>query len=234
MELPLHLKRPWNGWLHPELLTHYEGLTSLLKLLEDIAGNIPKIDDLDEQQRAALDWFYTLPRPAPGALSVPLLHPEMCDELLKVMREHGGEMTPNMEEEEAYRIPELVLHLKMPELHASIKSFAERVLYPICKLFWGREPEAVRSIQLARYTPEGTRMTGWHHDDDSNMTAVVNLAPELYTGGGTDFRTGIMTYDYVPPVPKGNALLFNGYNTLHRGAPVEAGERNILVFWMFS
>lgn len=234
MELPLHLKRPWDGWLHPELRSHLQGLRELLLHLESIYGNIPRLEDLEERQKAALDWFEGLPRPVEGALSIPLIHPEMCDELLSVMKDQGGDLAPNPQEAEAYRIPELVLQQKMPELYEPTKLFAERVLYLICKLFWGREPEKIRSIQLAKYTPDGTRMTGWHHDDDSNMTAVVNLAPELYTGGGTDFRTGIMTYEYVPPVQKGHALVFNGYNTLHRGAPVETGERNILVFWMMA
>lgn len=235
MELPLHLKQPWIGWLHPELAAHYKGLKSLLHHLEETAGNIPDLGDLDEQQVSALQWFESLSRPVAGkALAIPLLHPDLCDALLSVMREQGGEMAPNPQEAAEYRIPELVLQYKMPELYRSIRAFAESLLYPICTLFWGKEPREIRSIQLARYTPDGTRMTGWHHDEDSNMTAVVNLAPELYSGGGTDFRTGIMTFEYVPPVPKGYALIFNGYNTLHRGAPVQSGERNILVFWMFS
>jgi predicted 2-oxoglutarate/Fe(II)-dependent dioxygenase YbiX len=85
---------------------------------------------------------------------------------------------------------------------------------------------------LAKYTPEGTKQTQWHHDADSNMTGLINLAPELYTGGGTDIRTTLLTYDHIPSIPKGHALVFNGNMLLHRGAPVETGERYLLVFWV--
>lgn len=44
-------------------------------------------------------------------------------------------------------------------------------------------------------------------------------------------RPGATTYADVPPLDKGHALLFSGKTVLHRGLNVDAGTRNILVYW---
>lgn len=223
---------PWEGWLHPELVKIHTSLASLSGYMQGTRWAIPKCSDLSMEQYTALKWLERLPRYADGtAFSAPLLHPDVCDLLIQEIRHPDLSWDVNDEEGEAYQIPEVVLREKLPELHQSLERFARMAMYPLMQLTWGRAPDAFESIQLAKYTPEGTRMTGWHHDQDSNMTGVVNLAPELYEGGGTDVRTGVMTFEHIPPVPKGHVLIFNGHQTLHRGAPVESGERNILVFW---
>lgn len=224
------LTRPFTGWLHPDLAKVQHGLFPLVQYMEDLRWNIT--DEFSDEEWAAVEFLDSLPRYANGlAVSVPLLHPDVCDLIIEEINKPGLVWEPNDEEDEDYQIPEIVLKHHMKELHQSLHKFGDATLFRIMKLLWGRGPNHVRSIQLAKYTPEGTRMSGWHHDEDSNMTAVINLAPELYTGGGTDIRTGLLTYEHVPPVPKGHALIFNGYQTLHRGAPVESGERNILVYW---
>lgn len=224
------LKQPFAGWMHPDLAKVQPGIFLLSNYMDEMRWNIT--DEYDDDEWAAVEFIEGLPRYANGlACSVPLLHPDVCDLIIEEINRSGLEWVPNDDEDEDYQIPEIILKHRMIELHESLQKFADSTLFRIMKLLWGRKPTNVRSIQLAKYTPEGTRMSGWHHDEDSNMTAVVNLAPELYTGGGTDVRTGLLTYEHVPPVPKGHALIFNGHQTLHRGAPVESGERNILVFW---
>ncbi|HCL3314555.1 TPA: 2OG-Fe(II) oxygenase [Pseudomonas aeruginosa] len=234
-QLPLELSKPWKGWLHPELALVISDLLSLLDHLEKTLAEVPDERDLTPGQLKAMEWFERLPRHANGqVIIVPLVHPDLCDALLDYVCKHGENWTPNLQEDDAYRIPEIVLHEKIPLLYRSVRAFSVQILYPICKLFFGREPDRIDSIQLAKYTSEGTKSTGWHHDEDSTMTAVVNLAPERYKGGGTSVRTGLRTFEHVPSIPKGHALLFNGYQLLHKGCPVEEGERHLLVFWMTS
>ena len=51
-----------------------------------------------------------------------------------------------------------------------------------------------------------------------------------YTGGGTEFwKKGI-----VEPLPTGSGLIFPSYTHMHRGLPVEEGDRYLLVFWLTS
>jgi hypothetical protein len=223
---------PFQGWLHPELAEHHHGLTSLAGYLESTLGAVPKIEDLKPHEQVALEWFENLPRYANGlALSAPIIHPDLCELLIEEIKHPANDWRPNENEGKAYQIPEIVLRREIPTLHRSLNQFAEQSLFKIMFLLWGKVPKHVESIQLAWYSADGTRSTEWHHDTDSNMTAVINLAPELFAGGGTDIRTGIRTYDHIPPVPKGHALLFNGHQSLHRGAPVEVGDRYILVYW---
>jgi predicted 2-oxoglutarate/Fe(II)-dependent dioxygenase YbiX len=59
---------------------------------------------------------------------------------------------------------------------------------------------------------------------------VVPLNTGKYKGGGTEFfKRGI-----VDPLPNGSALIFPGFTHLHRGLPVEEGDRYLLVFWLQS
>lgn len=197
------------------------------------AQEIPDVWTLPEEQIVALDWFYGLPRYVNNSVfSAPLLHPDVCDLLIQYIEENKDKFKPNIEEMPDYQINELVLSDVYPELYNSILEFAKNTLFLLYNLHWGKYPNTVESIQLAQYEVTGTKKTGWHHDASSNMTGVVNLAPELYTGGGTDIRTSILSYEHIPPVPKGHVLIFNGNSTLHRGAEVESGVRNLLVFWI--
>ena len=59
---------------------------------------------------------------------------------------------------------------------------------------------------------------------------VVPLNTGSYKGGGTEFhRKGI-----VEPLPSGTALMFPSFSHLHRGLPVEDGDRYLLVFWLMG
>jgi hypothetical protein len=218
-------------WLHPELDKHIEGIAEIVDSLNYSDANIPDLDNLSFQQLEALDWFYGLPTYCnEQAIVAPLLNPKVCDALIQYIE--GKQFKTNEEEETQYRIPELVLSQKDPGLFKSISEFAKNSLFLLYNLHWGKYPCRIESIQLAKYEPGGIKKTGWHHDADSNMTGVVNLAPELYEGGGTDLRTNMLAYEHVPPIPKGHVLIFNGNAILHRGSEVESGTRNLLVFWI--
>ena len=227
------LLTPSREWLHPELDLHIEGIVDLVARLDKTGHVIPNIFDLNDNEGDALLWFLNLPRYGnEDAISAPILHPDICDELIQYIAEHEDQFKANDEEETEYQIPELVLSSTNPALFKSLLTFAKNSLFLLYNLYWGKHPHTVESIQLAKYTASGIKKTEWHHDANSNMTAVINLAPELYTGGGTDIRTSILRYEHIKPVPKGHALIFNGNSLLHRGAKMESGDRNLLVFWI--
>lgn len=218
-------------WLHPELEKNIEGIAALVDSFNNIDFDIPDLEDLSINQLEAMDWFYGLPRYCKDQVIVaPLINPLLCDKLIQYI--NGKQFIPNEEEEDKYKIPEFILAEKDPELFNTLIEFAKISLFLLYNLHWGKYPSRIDSIQLAQYKPDGIKKTSWHHDADSNMTGVVNLAPELYKGGGTDVRTTLLTYEHIPPIPKGHVLIFNGNMILHRGSEVESGIRNLLVFWI--
>jgi hypothetical protein len=219
--------------LHPELLQHLPALRSIAQVLDDHDQNIePLLECMDLTQLSALKFLeqYTL---RPGVYGVPFLHPDYCDQLIaeaNIMADTVG-YEPNENEDEAYQIPELYLRDVCPELFASLTALFDTVFGIYCRLLFGTAPTFLNSAQFARYKPDGRDAGNWHHDQDSDITAVVSLAPEHFTGGGTDLRTAPTKYNWIPPLPKGHALLFTGRTTLHRGRAVETGVRDLLVFW---
>lgn len=219
------------GWIHPELEPYLLGIAGLVNTFEANDFRIPKMEDLPLDQLLALEWFLKLPTYANNlAMSVPILHPKICDLLTDYLQDK--EFATNTEESLEYQIPEYVIAGKDPELFEVISTFVQNSLFLIYNLYWGKFPETVESIQLAKYKPTGVKKTQWHHDADSSMTGLINLAPELYTGGGTDIRTSLISYEHIPSIPKGHALVFNGNMVLHRGSEVLSGERYLLVFWV--
>ena len=61
-----------------------------------------------------------------------------------------------------------------------------------------------------------------------NRNKDVRINTGKYKGGGTAFHN----YGEVPPLPTGHALMFPSFNNLHKGLPVESGDRYLLVFWL--
>jgi len=164
---------------------------------------------------------------APGVYSVPVLNGPACANLVNAGDVWGYD--PNVDEEPEFQIPEIVLAHKHPPTHAECMAVWEMVLAPLFQILYRLEPEEVTSIQLTRYTPENTSKGNWHRDEDSDCTAVINLGSR-HTGGGTKlFVDGRPLF--VPPLPTGHALLFLGRSTLHCGAEITEGQRDLLVFW---
>lgn len=139
--------------------------------------------------------------------------------------------TPNPLEDKAYQIPEWTTQDQCPQLFRALRELHDAALAPVWMLIQGRTADVYNTIQFAQYNPKGTSHGNWHHDEDSDQTTVVSLNPEQFSGGGTQLRTSATTYADVPPLGKGHALLFSGKTVLHRGLNVNAGTRNILVYW---
>ena len=164
-----------------------------------------------------------------GYFTCPVLSAEGCEFYLNYADKCPDLFKPNEEEKPEYQIPEIVLPVGLSTI---TKELAREALWPLFHVMFGTPPNHFSSVQLARYK-EGVG-TGWHHDTDSEFTAVVSLAPGRHTGGGTMLlpRGAAAPARVVMPLPQGSALLFNGRSTLHRGLPTYRGERNLLVFWM--
>ena len=224
---------PCEAWLHEELRLHLPALSRLARVAEEQDSNIePLIDSLDSAGLQALAWLQAH-QLMPTVYSIPMFSPYYCDLLVAEAEKMGREIgyEPNEDEELAFQIPELVTNTLCPALFTGLSVLFERAAHPVCRLLYGQEPSEHSSIQFARYEPGATSHGNWHHDADSDITLVVSLQPEKFQGGGTDIRTGPLTFETIPKLRKGHGLLFLGRTTLHRGRAVRAGRRDLLVFW---
>lgn len=157
--------------------------------------------------------------------SVPLFSEKFCEILLNKVKKSGFE--PNPEEDELRQIPEVVLQEKHPQMANSILYAALSGLNPVFLSLWGR-PCHSGGVQVCNYNLRDKSQGAWHHDESADITVVVPLNTGEYKGGGTEFyKRGI-----VEPLPTGHALIFPSFTHLHRGLPVESGDRYLLVFWL--
>lgn len=197
-----------------------------------------RILDLIEQDEEVSNAYYheleRLSNYCYGAMGgniflAPLMTPSECDALLDNIAEY--DFTPNLEEGAEYRIEEAVLENVDPGAYEALKEFLLPVLNAYCLMINSTPITKVVSFQIAKYRPEGTPGTGWHHDKESDFTAVISLNPGNFEGGGTGFRMAPHSTVDVPPLMQGHAVLFNGRSVQHRGLPVTSGERLLLVCW---
>jgi len=149
----------------------------------------------------------------------------ITDEIANIKAEELFEVNPD--EAEEVQIKEFVLKYRCPGWYLSMMQLFMSHINVVLGSLYGRIMyDGV--IQLANYNPRGIVQTSWHHDGDSDFTIVVPLNTGEYEGGGTDFFNRVS----VPALPNGHALIFPAQGMLHRGMPVESGDRYLLVFWM--
>lgn len=230
--------------LHPELSEHVEALSEMVKAAEEIR---PDPDGLGELIRSNRKWadayawgmraLYGQRLEALGGAvhCVPFLHPEVCKNLIGMAEDlaKDGGWRKNECEPGPYQIPEIVVAQRDPAMYEVLKHLAGYLnLY--YALIYQAIPQRIASIQFTKYSKADTSGGDWHHDLDSDYTAVVSLAPEKFRGGGTDIRLTPTSYCTVTPLPSGYALLFNGRHVHHRGRPVTSGDRYLLTFWQSS
>ena len=104
------------------------------------------------------------------------------------------------------------------------------VLNPIFYAIWQRSCAGIATIQIANYNLKDKVQGAWHHDHHADVSVVVPLNTGDYSGGGTEFHK----YGKVDPLPTGHALMFPSFTNMHRGLPVEFGDRYLLVFWLYD
>lgn len=220
-------------WIHPEWIPHYKHIAPLVK-----AATGDKYEDVVEafhsMPQETKEWLLvtlmngkvqTLTGPA---FVVPVLSVEACNYLKDREYEFEENIAGELEE---YRIPEVVLEFKDPELFMTLFKKLSYCLAPWYAMIWSSQPSNITSIQLANYNPRRREKGNWHIDRDSNFTAVVSLNPEEFEGGGTQIADGPFGIIDLPPLPKGYALIFDGQRTYHQGMPVTKGDRKLLVIW---
>ncbi len=166
----------------------------------------------------------------PDIYRVPLFRRKFCKMLMKeiehMQKEVGFE--PNSDEDELRQIPEIVLREHAPELYRSMWFVVQTVLNPIFNAVWQRDCKDPASIQIANYNLKDKQQGSWHHDDSADISVVVPLNTGKYEGGGTAFHN----YGEIAPLPTGHALFFPSFTNLHKGLPVQSGDRYLLVFWL--
>lgn len=222
---------PQAGWLHPELARHLPALRRMAGRMVD-SGCELLLTDGDAEEGAAASWLLQQAG-TQGCWQLPFLHPDYCDKLVveaEAMAKTVG-FTPNPDEQEDYQIPELVLQHVCPTLYTGLSVLKQQVIDTYTMLLFGSKATDIRSIQFARYEPNGVAHGNWHRDAESDITAVVSLQPHMFEGGGTDIRTNAFFSFHVPKLPQGYCLLFHGKARLHRGHAVTSGHRDLLVFW---
>lgn len=228
--------------LHPDLRPYLPALLEIIRCAAEVTDDPGRLADLiaeDSEWLEAYQWAATmlvhnrLTGLGGNVFAVPLLDPEYCDELVEHSVRLGIEVghQPNLAEEAAYQIPELVLSQVAPDLYEEVQQ-AVGFINVWTALAFQTEIGSVSSIQFAKYEPSDTPKGNWHHDRDSDISAVVSLAPELHVGGGTEIRLNLVESFNLDPLPKGYAMLFNGKLVQHRGRAVEDGVRHLLVAWM--
>lgn len=214
--------------IHPELRERLPAIRAAASTLVRRDFNIKR---LRAEERAAIRWIEAHRVRDTSAYTLPFLSPSYVDQLQTEVCAMSTGFTPNALEDKAYQIPELTTQDNCPQLFRVLRELHDAALAPVWMLAQGRVADVYNTIQFAQYNPKGTSHGNWHHDEDSDQTTVVSLNPEQFSGGGTQLRTSAVTYAEVPPLAKGHALLFGGKTTLHRGLNVDAGTRNILVYW---
>ena len=196
-------------------------------------SSLPKLIDFYKSEGVEdakeLSLKLIIEEPVKDVYNVPLFSDVFCklmiDEI-ENMQKHFS-FSPNPNEDELRQIPEIVLNEMAPDLYASLMDVVFSVANPIFLTLWNRHVTG-GGIQIANYNLKDKKQGAWHHDASADISMVVPLNTGDYVGGGTEF----LNRGVVKPLPKGNALIFPSYTHLHRGLPVQSGNRYLLVFWL--
>ena len=166
----------------------------------------------------------------PEIYKVPLFRRHFCKLLVKEIELMKKEISfvGNEDEDELRQIPEIVLKEQVPELYRNMWFVVQSVLNPMFNALWQRDCKDPTTIQIANYNLVDKKQGAWHHDDSAEISVVVPLNTGSYKGGGTAFHN----YGEIGPLPTGHALMFPSFINLHKGLPVESGDRYLLVFWL--
>ena len=169
--------------------------------------------------------------PLKDVYTLPMFSEEFCSMFMDEVQnmEEQFSFEPNSAELKQHQINEFVLQENASDLYMSLMKLVISKINVVFQTIWNRDVVA-GGIQVANYNPREITHTAWHHDSSSDITMVVPLNTGSYKGGGTEFfKRGI-----IDPLPNGSALIFPGFTHLHRGLPVEEGDRYLLVFWLQS
>ena len=218
----LLLKYPADWFIEPDTLERTKAsLGNIITFYEGLGTK-----DLEETPLDAI-----IKEPVPDVYTLPLFSKKFCDVLLDEVKhmEQTIDFEPNPDEDTLRQIPEIVFNEHCPELFDSLMTVVENVVNPIFLNIWNRHV-TTGNIQIANYNLKDKKQGAWHHDASADISMVVPLNTGDYEGGGTEFFKRGTIY----PLPIGNAMLFPSFTHMHRGLPVQSGDRYLLVFWLKS
>lgn len=218
----LLLKYPADWFIEPDTLERTKAsLGNIITFYEELGTK-----DLEKTPLDAI-----IKEPVPDVYTLPLFSKKFCDVLLDEVKhmEQTIDFSPNPQEDVLRQIPEIVFNEHCPELFDSLMTVVESVVNPIFLNIWNRHV-TTGNIQIANYNLKDKKQGAWHHDADADISMVVPLNTGEYEGGGTEFFKRGTIY----PLPIGNAMLFPSFTHMHRGLPVQSGDRYLLVFWLKS
>lgn len=200
--------------------------------LEFVKKTLPNISNFyqsEGKEDMALCEKSIITEPLKEVYTIPLFSKTFCDLLLNELENMQEYISfkPNELEDELRQIPEIIISEYSEELNNSLLHIVNTILNPIFLNIWNRHVTA-GNIQIANYNIKEKIKGAWHHDASADISVVVPLNTGEYVGGGTEFfNRGI-----IEPLPSGNALIFPSFTHMHRGLPVESGDRYLLVFWL--
>ena len=218
----LLLKYPADWFIEPDTLERTKAsLGNIITFYEELGTK-----DLEETPLDAI-----IKEPVPDVYTLPLFSKKFCQVLLDEVKhmEQTIDFKPNPQEDVLRQIPEIVFNEHCPELFDSLMTVVENVVNPIFLNIWNRHV-TTGNIQIANYNLKDKKQGAWHHDASADISMVVPLNTGDYEGGGTEFFKRGTIY----PLPIGNAMLFPSFTHMHRGLPVQSGDRYLLVFWLKS
>ena len=218
----LLLKYPADWFIEPDTLERTKAsLGNIITFYEELGTK-----DLEETPLDAI-----IKEPVPDVYTLPLFSKKFCEVLLDEVKhmEQTIDFSPNPQEDVLRQIPEIVFNEHCPELFDSLMTVVENVVNPIFLNIWNRHV-TTGNIQIANYNLKDKKQGAWHHDASADISMVVPLNTGDYEGGGTEFFKRGTIY----PLPIGNAMLFPSFTHMHRGLPVQSGDRYLLVFWLKS
>ena len=218
----LLLKYPADWFIEPDTLERTKAsLGNIITFYEELGTK-----DLEETPLDAI-----IKEPVPDVYTLPLFSKKFCQVLLDEVKhmEQTIDFKPNPQEDILRQIPEIVFNEHCPELFDSLMTVVENVVNPIFLNIWNRHV-TTGNIQIANYNLKDKKQGAWHHDASADISMVVPLNTGDYEGGGTEFFKRGTIY----PLPIGNAMLFPSFTHMHRGLPVQSGDRYLLVFWLKS
>ena len=218
----LLLKYPADWFIEPDTLEKTKAsLGNIITFYEELGTK-----DLEETPLDAI-----IKEPVPDVYTLPLFSKKFCEVLLDEVKhmEQTIDFNPNPQEDVLRQIPEIVFNEHCPELFDSLMTVVENVVNPIFLNIWNRHV-TTGNIQIANYNLKDKKQGAWHHDASADISMVVPLNTGDYEGGGTEFFKRGTIY----PLPIGNAMLFPSFTHMHRGLPVQSGDRYLLVFWLKS
>ena len=168
----------------------------------------------------------------PEVYTFPLFRRQWCKMMVEEIELMRKEMqfAANEDEDELRQIPEIVLKNECPELYRNIWFVVRTIINPMIMSLWQRDCGDPATIQIANYNIVDKKQGAWHHDESADISVVVPLNTGSYKGGGTEFHN----YGKLNPIPNGHALMFPSFTNLHRGLPVDSGDRYLLVFWLYE